>query len=209
MRISLYGGALVVVVLLLTLRAAPPTAATGQESRGACCASPAAVVDTPEIGKRAPEFQLTGTDGKPYRLSDCKDKIVVLEWFNQDCPFTRRYMPTMKALASKYVAQGVVWLAIDSTHYMTPARNTEAIRKHGIVYPILMDTDGKVGRAYGAQTTPHMFVINKGVVAYMGAIDNKGDRNYVDEAITAVLAGKEAPLAKTKPFGCSVKYRKP
>jgi len=208
MRISIYGGILIVAVLLVAWRAAPPRTATGQESGGSCCTAAPKAPAVATIGKPAPDFQLTSTDGKTHTLSDYKDKIVVLEWFNQDCPFTQRYMPVMKKLASKFAEKGVVWLAIDSTHYMTAARNSEAIRKHGIAYPILMDTDGKVGRLYEARTTPHMFVINKGVTSYMGAIDDKRERNYVDEAITAALAGKEAPLAKSKPFGCSVKYKK-
>ncbi|MFQ5805534.1 MAG: redoxin domain-containing protein [Phycisphaerae bacterium] len=164
---------------------------------------------TSEVAKPAPDFELRACDGRTYQLSDHKDKIVVLEWWNQDCPVTRHYTPTMKALATKHTEKGVIWLAIDSTHYQTAAKDAEYHRKHGIPYPILMDTDGKVGRLYDARTTPHMFVINKGVIAYNGAIDNRRDRNYVAEALAAVLAGKEVSLALTQPFGCSVKYGKP
>lgn len=71
-----------------------------------------------------------------------------------------------------------------------------------------MDTDGKVGRRYRARTTPHTFVINKGMPACMGAIDDRRQRNYVGEALDALLADRPVPLAVTQPFGCSVKYRR-
>ncbi len=161
-----------------------------------------------EVGKPVPAFVLSGIDGKTYKLADYSDKLVVLEWWNQDCPVTRRYTPVMKRLAPAYAEQGVVWLAIDSTHYQTAAKDEEYHRQHEIMYPILMDSDGKVGRMYAAKTTPHMYVINKGTLVYAGAIDDRGDRNYVGEALDAILAGREVPLAKTQSFGCSVKYRK-
>lgn len=194
MRISPFVGGLCVALFLV------PSSAVAQSK-------PAKEARTPEIGKPAPDFELTSTDGKKYKLSDYKDKVVVLEWFNQDCPFTRRYTPKMKELATKYAKKEVVWLAIDSTHYQTAAKDAEYRRKNGVPYPILMDTDGKVGRLYAAKTTPHMFVINRGTVAYNGAIDDQGSRNYVAEALMAVLAGKEVLLTKTQPFGCSVKYK--
>ncbi len=161
-----------------------------------------------EVGATAPDFELKSVAGQAYKLSDCQDRVVVLEWWNQDCPVTRRYTSVMKRLAPAYAKQGVVWVAIDSTHYQTAAKDEEYHRKHEMVYPILMDTDGKVGRTYEAKTTPHMFVINKGTLVYAGAIDDRGDRNYVGEALDAILAGREVPLAKTQSFGCSVKYKK-
>jgi peroxiredoxin len=195
MRTSGLAGGLCAAFLLLSSSAFGQTAALGETPR-------------PEIGKTAPDFELTGIDQKAYKLSDYKDKLVVLEWINQDCPVSRRYLPRMKELAKKYADKGVVWLAIDSTHYQTAAKDIEYHRQNGIPYPILMDTDGKVGRLYEAKTTPHMFVINKGTLVYDGAIDNQGDRNYVAEVLDALLVGKDVPLAKTQPFGCSVKYGK-
>jgi peroxiredoxin len=163
---------------------------------------------TAEIGKPAPQFALKGIDGRTYKLADFEDRLVVLEWWNQDCPFTRKYTPEMRKLATAYAGRGVVWLAIDSTHYQTAAKNAEYHRAQKMVYPILMDSDGAVGRVYQARTTPHMFVIEKGTLAYAGAIDNRGDRNYVSAALDALLEGRPVPLAGTQPFGCTVKYRK-
>ena len=169
-----------------------------------------------EVGQAAPSFTLKGADGKTYNLSDFKDKVVVLEWLNQDCPVSKGAQPVMKETSQKYAGKGVVWLAIDSTHGQTGEKDAEYAQKLGLSHPILLDSDGKVGHAYGAKTTPHMYVINKGTLVYAGAIDNNagrnksGDqyRNYVAEALDSVLAGKEIALSKTQPYGCSVKYGK-
>lgn len=161
----------------------------------------------PEVGKAAPDFTLTGCDGKTYSLAGYKSKIVVLEWINKDCPVSKSYLPKMKDLATKYAKKGIVWLAIDSTGSHTPSDNVVYTKDKAIPYPILSDFDGKVGHMYHAATTPHMFVINKDTTAYMGAIDNKGDKNYVADALDALLLGKEVKTTKTRPFGCSVKYR--
>lgn len=174
---------------------------------------PAAAATTAEVGKAAPAFELTGIDGKAIKLSDYKDKVVVLEWFNMECPVCVNRIPVMKATEEKYKKQGVVWLAVDSTHFRKVEQNVDFAKKQNITYPILMDNDGKVGKAYGAKTTPHMFVINKGTLAYAGAIDSgdtktAGDRNYVAEALDAVLANKAVATSSTKAFGCSVKYKK-
>ena len=165
-----------------------------------------------EVGQPAPDFTLKATDGRTYKLSDYRDKTVVLEWINRDCPVSRARMPIMRDLASRYAKKGVVWLAIDSTHYQKPEKMAEYIRANKLPYPVLMDPDGKVGRLYGARTTPHMFVIHKGTLVYAGAIDDgnnrrAGKRNYIAEVLDAVLAGKQPPIRHTRPYGCSVKYK--
>lgn len=161
-----------------------------------------------EVGKPAPEFELKGVDGKTYKLADYKDKVVVLEWFNKDCPVCAQARPTMIKNSKHYADKGVVWLAVDSTAVRKVEENKECIEKEGIPFPILMDNDGTVGHKYGAKTTPHMFIVNKGTLVYDGAHDNKGDRDYVREVLDAVLAGKEPPISKTQPYGCTVKYKK-
>lgn len=172
-----------------------------------------------KVGDAAPAFELKGCDGKAYKLSDFGDKVVVLEWMNQDCPFSNYVKgagPRIKSLCEQYRDKGVVWLSIDSTHYQTAEKAAEYTRENKVPYPILMDTDGKVGRLYGARTTPHCFVIHKGKIVYTGAFDNNptGEkpqsecRGYVADAIAATLAGKEVPLPSTRPWGCTVKYKK-
>src|SRR6476646_10116571 len=150
-------------------------------------------------GDRAPDFALKNQDGKEVKLSDYKGKIVVLQWFNEDCPFIQRHYEakTFSSLNDKYADKGVVQLAIDSTGASTPADNQKWISSHALKFPILQDRDHKVAKAYGARTTPHMFVIDRdGKIAYSGAIDNdpegdKSDRvNSVAQELDELLGGK-------------------
>lgn len=174
------------------------------------------------VGKQAPDFVLTDLSGKRHRLSDYlkQKKVVVLEWFNPGCPYVKRHHEANRTMAetyAKYAKQDVVWLAINSGakgkqgHGKQKNKNAQA--KWKIAYPILIDERGVVGRTYKARTTPHMYVINKqGLLVYAGAIDNRQTPatpehvNYVDLALTSVLAGQAVAKSKTKPYGCSVKY---
>jgi peroxiredoxin len=168
-------------------------------------------------GKRASLFELSSFDGKTVSLSDYRGKIVVLEWLNFECPFSRYHYETkntMVELAKKYKGKNVVWLAINSTSHTTPEPNKTFAKRHAMPYLILDDRSGKVGRAYGAQTTPHMYIINpRGTIVYEGAIDDsplgqkkEGVINYVDNALAELTAGKAVSTPKTKPYGCTVKY---
>ncbi len=170
-------------------------------------------------GKQAPDFELDSFDGRNVKLSNYKGRIVVLEWMNPECPFSRYHYETahtMVDLAKKYKDKEVVWLAINSTNNTTPEINRDFAQKHKLTYPILDDRSGQVGRQYGARNTPHVFVIDKtGVIAYEGAIDNAplgkqepgaGSVNYVDKAISELLANQQVSLPNTPPYGCTVKY---
>lgn len=174
---------------------------------------------TASVGVAAPGFSLEDQTGKKVSLSDFSGKkIVVLEWINPDCPYVQRHYKaaTMKSLAEKYKDKGVVWLAINTTHYMNKETNQKWITDYQLPYQILDDHEGTVGRLYGAKTTPHMFIIDKsGKLVYQGAIDddprgNKGENkvNYVAKALDELLAGKPISMSETKPYGCSVKYAK-
>jgi len=170
---------------------------------------------------KAPDFKLKNYEGKEFKLTDYKGKIVVLEWINNECPFVRYHYEkksTMKELAKKYKEMKVVWLAIDSTNHQKTENNKKFVEKNKILHPILDDRSGKVGKAYHATNTPHIFIINTdGNIAYSGAIDNaplgkvpkdKELINYVDKALTELTSGKAVSIAKTKPYGCTVKYKK-
>lgn len=173
-----------------------------------------------EVGHPAPDFTLPGVDGKDYKLSDLKGKVVVLEWTNHNCPFVKRHQgkkKTMQKTFAKYSGKPVAWLAIDSTNSCAEQKDGIKgwIKEQKIDYPILLDPAGKVGRLFAAKTTPHVFVIDqKGVLAYSGAIDDDkyGDkevtRNYAEEAVDALLKGSTVTVASTKSYGCSVKYKK-
>lgn len=168
--------------------------------------------DKAKLGETAPDFTLTDANGKKHALSDYKGKIVVIEWINRECPWSIRACPTMVKLSKQFKDKDVVWLAVDSTHGRDAEDNVEYAREKGIEYPILMDGDGKVGRLYGAKTTPHMFVVDKeGKLAYAGAIDDRSDdnpRNYVAEAVDALIAGNDVDMKETRPYGCAVKYKR-
>ena len=170
---------------------------------------------------KAPDFALTNYDGKTVKLSDYTGKIVVLEWFNYECPFARyNYEKTtaVNDLVNRFKDKGVVFLAINSTGHQESTKNKEFAEQFKVSHPILNDSSGKVGKAYGAQTTPHTFIIDaKGNIAYSGAFDNaplgkipEGAQyvNYIDKALGELTGGKAVSTAETKPYGCSVKYGK-
>lgn len=180
--------------------------------------------DSPSVGSKAPDFAATDSKGKQHSLTDYKGKYVVLEWFNPECPFVKKHYGggNMQKLQENFAGKGVAWLTVDSN---APGKegslNSEQANKtiaNWKMQPaaLLLDTDGKVGKAYGAKNTPQMFVIDpEGKVIYSGAIDSKptpnpddipSSTNYVKVALEEAMAGKQVSTATTKPYGCSVKY---
>jgi len=177
-----------------------------------------------EIGKPAPAFTAKNVKGETVSLADLKDKVVVLEWLNLECPFTGKHYKSgnIPKLQADYTAKGVVWISICSSNvgkqgYFEPAKMAERATADGSkASQILMDTDGVIGKAYDAKVTPHMFIIGKdGTLRYDGAIDSKPSTDPADipgaeplfsTALDAVLAGGEVKNAKNKPYGCGVKY---
>lgn len=175
-------------------------------------------------GQSAADFSLTDVNGKSHKLSDFRGKYVVLEWFNSECPFVVKHYGTgnMQDLQSRYTAQGVVWLTINSTSpghgdYKDP-QQSKAVLADWKAAPtaLMLDPDGKVGQLYGARTTPHMWVIDpQGTVIYAGGIDDKRStnpadvktaKNFVAAALDEARAGKPVSVASAPPYGCSVKY---
>jgi peroxiredoxin len=177
-----------------------------------------------EIGKAAPDFTLKDSNGNARSLSEFAGKVVVLEWVNHGCPFVQKHYNSknMQALQAKYTAKEVVWLTICSSApgqqgHETPAKWNEVNAAKGYAgSALLIDEPGKVGRLYGAKTTPHMFVVaTDGTLAYNGAIDsikssNPSDiakaQNYVAAAIDEIVAGKAVTTATSAPYGCGIKY---
>ena len=176
------------------------------------------------VGEMAPNFELEGSDGKVYKLSDLKGKVVVLEWYNAGCPYVKKHYNSsnMQSLQKKFKDK-VVWFAVNSSaqgnqgHLSDPKTAKEKYKEQKMhAKAILLDGDGKVGQAYRAVTTPHMFVIDKnGKLAYNGAIDSNSSSDsadietatpYASDAINAVISGSKVKRAKNRPYGCSVKY---
>lgn len=167
------------------------------------------------VGQTAPDFTLTDQSGQEHHLADYRGKVVVLEWINPGCPYVQRHYQaeTMTGLVERFAEREVVWLAIDSSHFVT-AEDSQAWRaRHELSYPILLDAPGDVGRLYGATTTPNMYVIDaEGVLRYRGAIDDdprgreEAPRNYVGDAVQTLLEGGSPAVSETEPYGCTVKY---
>lgn len=203
-------------------------AGTGATSTQAAAASQtgtsAPAAPAAEVGKPAPGFTLTDLDGKNVDLASFKGKIVVLEWFNPECPFVKasHNKGSLKTHAEDTTKKGIVWLAINSgapgKQGHGVEKNKEGLKAFNLSHPVLLDPTGEVGRKYGATNTPHMFVVAAdGTLAYSGAIDNSPDGegesptggklvNYVDEAVKDLTEGKPVRTPKTKAYGCSVKY---
>jgi len=189
----------------------------------AWCALPARA-QTASVGQAAPVFELVDAQGKAVKLSDFRGKHVVLEWTNPGCPFVLKHYGSnnMQGLQKESVAKEVVWLSISSTapghyDYLPPTALATKYQGWGAgATALLMDDSGKVGRSYGARTTPHMYVIDpKGVLVYAGGIDDKRSanpedvktaKNFVRTALGESLAGKPVSTPTAAAYGCSIKY---
>ena len=176
------------------------------------------------IGEAAPEFSLTDVEGNSRSLSDFKGQYRVLEWTNHECPFVIKHYGSgnMQELQKTYTDKGIVWLSINSSASGKQGNFTlekwgEVLRdKQSAATATLLDPDGNVGKLYGAQTTPHMFVIDpQGMLIYQGAIDDVASadpadvakaKNYVKAALDEAMAGESVSTPSTKSYGCSVKY---
>ena len=173
-----------------------------------------------EEASKTINFTLKDQNGKDVSLSDFKGKIVVLEWVNPDCPFTKRHYSssynTAVDLVKHYKDKPVVWLSINSTNYFDQEKNKAWHKENNLKHIVLDDSSGKVGKQFGAKSTPHVFVVDAaGKLAYEGAFDNdpRGSKpkteqvNYVKQVVDALLSGNEPPIKESKPYGCSVKYK--
>ena len=215
-----------VVLLLISLAVVPALAEAPQPS--AAKAPPGAPA---ALGKPAPDFSLTDTEGKTYRLRDLRGKTVVLEWFNPECPFVKyaHGKGPLVDLAKKVQGPKVLWLTVNSS---APGKqghgkdaNVSGKQTFGIANPVLLDETGVVGKAYGALKTPHVFVIDpRGVLVYRGGLDNApmgvpDDTRprpasakagelvaYVSNALNELKQKQAIALADTPAYGCSVKY---
>jgi peroxiredoxin len=203
-----------------------PSPETPRPSTAATPAAPEAALASASVGAPAPDFELPDLDGKLVKLSSFRGKTIVLEWFNPGCPYVKasHNKGSLVDTAAKHGKAGVVWLAINSG---APGKqghgvetNREAKTSFKLDHPVLLDESGRVGRAYAAARTPHLYVIDKaGVLVYRGAIDNSPDGegdsptggklvNYVSAALADIEAGKPVATPETEAYGCSVKYQK-
>ena len=181
--------------------------------------------EAPKVGQPAPGFTAKDLHGKERSLSEFKGKYVVLEWHNQSCPFVKKHYDSgnMQKLQKELTAKGAVWLSVISSApgaqgYVTAEEEAKYLaEKKASPTDVLFDPEGTIGHAYGAKTTPHMYVIDdKGVLIYAGAIDDNPSsdpedvataKNFVRTAYDEASAGKQVSTASTAPYGCGVKYK--
>lgn len=177
------------------------------------------------VGQPAPDFTARDANGQEVKLSQFRGKHVVLEWMNPGCPFVRKHYDSgnMPATQKEAVAKGVVWLSIHSTDdegwmYTKPNKVQQWLQvRKATPTSLLIDGSGAVGKAYGARTTPHMFVVGPtGALIYAGGIDSiastdKEDipkaTNYVRQTLSEALAGKPVSVSSSRPYGCAIKYK--
>jgi peroxiredoxin len=176
------------------------------------------------VGAQAPNFTATDSRGQMQTLDQYRGKFVVLEWHNQGCPFTKKHYTSgnMQSLQKQWTAKGVAWFTVISSGpgkegYVTPSQENDYLAKvNASPTAVLMDPEGKLGHLYNAKTTPEIYVIDpQGKLIYEGAIDNRptpdaadiqGADNYLNDALTAAMAGKPVATSYTRSYGCSVKY---
>jgi peroxiredoxin len=184
----------------------------------------AGAADEPKVGQPAPDFSTLDSQGNVRHLADFRGKVVVLEWTNADCPFTRKHYESgnMQSLQSLARDHGVVWLSVISsapgTQGAVDGRHADELTRtrHAVPAAVLLDPSGSVGRLYQAKTTPHMYVIDvKGELRYMGGIDSIATTDvsdiakaepYLKEAMLAVVDGRPVAHPVTRPYGCGIKY---
>lgn len=177
-----------------------------------------------DVGQPAPAFSLTDSNGKARTLAEFKGKTVVLEWTNAECPFVRKHYDSgnMQKQQKEATAAGVIWLAINSGAHGKQGEvdggdaNQQMQIDHSAPTAYLLDPSGATGRAYGAATTPHMYVIDgQGVLRYKGGIDSiisddaadiPKATQYVHQALAELAAGKPVSVPLSAPYGCAVKY---
>jgi len=177
------------------------------------------------IDKAAPDFSAKTADGKTIDLASLKGKTVVLEWTNHECPFVKKHYDksgNIPALQKEFTAKGITWLQVISS---APGKQgnvdgATAIKlnkdRNAAPTNTILDPEGTLAKLYGAQTTPHFFIINdKGVLVYKGGVDSvasskiediAGATNYVRESLNAIAAGQKVASPSTKPYGCSIKF---
>jgi peroxiredoxin len=187
-------------------------------------ATPSLALAAPQVGQPAPDFAVRDSQGQTRTLAEFAGRTLVLEWSNHDCPFVQKHYggDNMQALQRRFTEQGVAWLTVISSApgsqgHVSPQQADElSTRRSAAPSAVLLDEDGRMGRAYEAKVTPHMYVIDpQGILQYMGGIDSIRSSDpadipkatpYLAQAVEAVLAGRPAPNPVTRAYGCSVKY---
>ncbi|MCS7220521.1 MAG: thioredoxin family protein [Anaerolineae bacterium] len=163
------------------------------------------------IGQLAPDFRLPDTEGQMHCLADYRGQVVVLNFWSAECPVSKELDEYFNRRCQQWAREGIALLAIDSNSHYGDEEIRRAKAERGLLFPILRDRGNVVADLYGALTTPHVFVVDReGVLRYRGAVDDRTfrkrvpERNYLEEALSAILAGRLVPQPETEPYGCTI-----
>lgn len=170
------------------------------------------------IGEPAPAWkELAGVDDKQHSLADLEDaKAVVVVFTCNQCPVAKAYEDRLIAIQNDYADKDVALVAINvnkAESELLPAMKERAEEK-GFEFAYLHDPSQQIARDYGATVTPHVFILDGDRnLAYVGALDDnmkadKVEKQYLRDALDAILAGSTPETAETKPAGCGIKYEK-
>lgn len=176
-----------------------------------------------KVGDQVDDFKLKNTDGRMLSLADYKDaKGFIVIFTCNHCPYAKAYEQRIMDLDKKFKSQGYHVIAISPNDpAKVPDDSYENMVKRAkdknYTFPYLFDETQQVARKFGAMRTPHVYVLNKTSkgydVKYMGAIDDNTEdpsqvkRRYVEDAVNALMQGKQVPVTETKAIGCTIKWK--
>jgi peroxiredoxin len=177
-----------------------------------------------QVGDIATDFNLKNTDGKSVSLANYKNaKGYIVVFTCNTCPVSKAYETRVETLNKMYASKGYPVVAINTNDPIASPGDTyekmqERVKEKGFTFAYLVDPDHIYTKKYGAQRTPHVFVLEKtskgNQVAYIGAIDNDQQElnaqreNYVQNAVNQLLSGQKPTVSLTKAIGCSIKWKK-
>jgi peroxiredoxin len=162
-----------------------------------------------EPGDLAPDFTLPDLDGAPHTLNEYRGQVAVVNFWSAECPWTERADSQLKQWQGEW-GDRVVLLTVASNVNETLELTVDVAHQRGLA-PVLLDSSCELADAWGAQTTPHVFVVDEsGILRYQGAVDDvtfrqrEPKRFYVKEAVDALLAGRLPKVASMPAYGCTI-----
>lgn len=177
-----------------------------------------------KVGDLATDFSLKNVDGRIVSLKDFKEaKGFIVIFTCNHCPYAKLYEDRIIELDKTFATKGYPVIAINPNDpSIVPDDSFENMQKRakekGFTFPYLWDETQQIAKTYGAEKTPHVYLLNKekdGLrVCYIGAIDDNAQEagqvkvNYVKEAVNSLLEGRKIEKTTSKAIGCSIKWKK-
>lgn len=164
-----------------------------------------------DIGKKPSNFKLPDLEGVTHQLEDSLGKITVINFWSAECEWSQRADETIQPHLQKW-GEDVVILSVASNANETVEQLAAAVHDRGVL-TLLLDAEREAAEMFAAQTTPHIFVLDQdGALQYQGGFDDvtwrqpESKRNYLVEAVEALLAGAKPEIKETTPYGCTLVY---